>query len=391
MRQLTCREQEKLEAPRIIEALAEYALALWNAGDGKAAFMACEEAVHLLLSHDESDPYWKQLFLAIFEVVWYLSSMTFSGKAPDVLNYQAPRQGLFLGLSHVDTTKFIPAQKAFLRIKMAMFAEGVGKTSNAGKWAVEAFAVADEIAGARTIYPLAWLAIVPAILEHNYTEAAQLALRMADSRSPNVVELEEGGFKETDDRQRMQKFLDSTQKGTVGMRLLAMALVCRLATLQLEGTSREEISVAIESTCKSGQGDSRIESIGDALREVLLEDHEWNELRTRGQRLINTETALGLVYFVGSALKRPLIQALNMQVWLARNAGKWFNPFQSLQREIMWPFFDAYWRDILAKEPEQFRTAEKYTRIQVEAFVPSLDGVKQLHSVYVILSWSVTS
>jgi hypothetical protein len=241
-----------------------------ESGDGESAFVACEEAVRLLLGCQDSDPYWIKLFLAVFGVVWYLSSMAYFRRAPNVRNYEAPKQGRFLGLDDVDTKTFVPAQKAFVRIKMAMFAEGVGKTAAAGKWAVEALGVADEIAGAKTIYSLAWLDIAPEIVQDNYSEAVRMALVMADSRSPGAAALEEDGFKEPGERQRIQELLEDPRKETMGMMLLAVSLVCRLATLQLKGASTEEISTGIESVSSSRSGDLRIEKISKALREALL-------------------------------------------------------------------------------------------------------------------------
>jgi len=113
---------EDLATHRIIEVLEEYA-ALWNADDVETALVACEEAVQLVFTCDESDAYWKKLFLAVFDVIYYLSSMTLFGKPPSFPNYQPPKQGQFLALDSVDPTKFVPAQKAFLKIRMAMFAE----------------------------------------------------------------------------------------------------------------------------------------------------------------------------------------------------------------------------------------------------------------------------
>jgi hypothetical protein len=371
---------ENLEPQRIIEVLAEYALALWKSGDRQNAFVACDEAVHLIFACDESDPYWKNLFLAVFGVTYYLSSMAFNGGPPTVPNYQPPRQGQFLGLNNVDTTNFVPAQKAFVRMKMAMFADAVGQIRQAGQWASDAIAVANEIAGARTIYLLAWLDVVPAILEGNYAEASRMGILMVDSRLPAVAALEAGGFIGSEERERMQTALDDPRKASWGMMYLAMALVCRLATLQIEGTSAEDMAAAIEAVAKSVPGDSRLESIAKALRVALLEDHEWSKLRSRGESLMGTEAAIGLVYFVGSALKRPLAQALSMQVWLAEHTERLFGGFRSLRHAIIWPFYRVFWSHVMSREPEQFRSGAGYTKRQVDAFAAdiSLEGVKRL-------------
>lgn len=368
------------EVNRLIEALAEYALGLWELGDPETAFDACEEAVRLLYQSDEADPYWNKLFLAILELVWYLSSIAFFKKPPDVPNYQPPRQGAFLGLDQIDVRKFLPAQKGFLKMKMAMFAEGIGRTPNAGKWALEALSIADETPGARTIYSLAWLAIVPEILQNDFKKAAQLALLMADSRSPSAAELEQGGYKEPGAKQQMQEFLNSPQKSMTATIFLGLAAACRLATLKLTGATDADISGAIEDIVKSKPEDLRIQNIATALKASFLEEHDWRELRARGRAVINTEAAIGFVYYVGSALKRPLAQALNMQVWLADKGTKLSGGFPSLQSRFLWPFFGAFWSHVVATEAEQFRTAEKYTRSRVDDFAMdvSLHGVKRL-------------
>ena len=375
---------ESLGAHRIIEVLGEYSLALWNAGDAESAFAACEEAVLLLLSCDDSDPYWIKLFLAIFQLVTYLSSMALYGGVPDVPNYQVPEQGWFLGLDmdNFDTNTFAPAQKAFLRIRMAMFAEGIGRTPDAGKWTVEALAAADQTAGARTIDLFAWLDLAPEILKNNYGEAVRMALLMADSRSAAVAALEESGLKDLSKRQQIQESLNDPLNETVALMLLAVALICRLATLQLRGTPTEEISIAIESIRESRPGEARIERIVVAFREGLLEDRGWSELRTSGEQVMSSDAGLGLVYYFASALRRPLAHALTMHVWLAQNTEKMFHGYLSLLRTIILPFFGAFCLDAVRREPEQFRTAEAYTRRRVEAFADdtSLDGVKQLLS-----------
>jgi len=194
---------------------------------------------------------------------------------------------------------------------MAMFAEGIGKTSKAGEWTLEALAIADAIAGARTIYSLAWLGLAPEILQNNYGEAVRVALVMVDSRSPGLAALEEVGFKDPSSRQQIHESLNDPRNETVGLMVLAVALICRLATLQLRGAATEEISSAIESVRESRPGDARVEKIVAALRDTLLEDRGWRELRTSGEQIIGSDAGLGLVYYFGSALKRPLAHALN--------------------------------------------------------------------------------
>jgi hypothetical protein len=69
-----------------------------------------------------------------------------------------------------------------------------------------------------------------------------------------------------------------------------------------------------------------------------------------------------------------------MQMWLAKTLEKLMvGTFLSLGREIIWPFFGAFWLDAASREPEQFRTGESYTRRTIRELsdTRSVDGVKQ--------------
>jgi hypothetical protein len=368
---------------RLIEVLAEYSLALWNANDAEGAFKGCEEAVLLLFACENSDPYWKKLFLALFGTVVYLSNMAYFGRLPNVPKYEPPRQGLFLGLDNIDFKSFTALQTAQIRIRMSLFAEGIGRSADAGRWAKDALAVADQIPAAKGVLSLAWLNIVPAILADNFGEATQAALLMADSRAADEAVLEESGFKERDTRRQIQELSDHPGKERFAMMLLATSVVFRLAVLQLKGYSSEEILSRIEAVAGSKPDDVRIQQISTALREALLEpERRWQDLRARAEELMPSNTGLGLIYYVASALRRPMTQALHVQTWLAEMLEKLTGGFVSLRREIIWPFFGSFWLDAVSKEQEHFRTGENYTRRALGELSrsTSVDDVKQLLS-----------
>jgi len=367
---------EGMGPQRLVESLEEYALALWNAGDRDGSFGACEEGVGLLLENEEQSQSWVKLFIGVFGVATYLSSMASHGRPPDFPNYQAPKQGCFLGMQF-EAKGFVAAQKAFIRMKTTLFAEAVGKIDKVSSWLTEAFRVADEIPGARTIYSLGWMGIAPKIVRTEYGEAVRMALISVNARSPGSAALREAGFAEPEE---IEALMNNSARGIGSLMMLAVGLAFRLALLQVKGAKADEIAAAVDATRNGGSGDSRIADITNALEESFLQGLDWRELRSRGRAAVPDNTGVGLIYYVGSALKRPLEKGLYMQAWLAREMAKFGHVFQSGQTEIIWPFFGAFWLDAVAKESEQFRTSEAYTRGQVEAFIgdSSAAGVKGL-------------
>lgn len=360
---------------RVIESLGEYALALWHSGDRTGAFAACEEAVRRLLECEEPDSSWVKLFIGVFGVATYLSSMASYGRPPDIENYLAPKQGHFLG--QFDAKYFVEAQKAFIRMKVAIFANAVGEMDKVSLWLNEAFAIAGEIPGARSIYALGWLGIAPAIAHGDYGEAVRMALLSADVRFQGDRAAREGGFA---DPERLKETMETPTWAFASSMALSIGLAASVATLRVRGGNDTQIKTIIDAVRVASRGDERIGTVADALSDAFLGGLGWRELRKKGREEIQRSVGVGMVYYVACTLKRPLEQCLYMQAWLEKELGKSASLLRAVRAAIVWPLLRLFWLDALSNESEQFRTSEAYTRRQVEEFArdQSFLGVKRL-------------
>src|SRR5713226_9870084 len=78
--------------------------------------------------------------------------------------------------------------------------------------------------------------------------------------------------------------------------------------------------------------------------------------------------------------KAPVAQSLYLQVSIAQNFEGFFKTCPSLYREIVAPFFVAYWEQTIAESTGLFRTALAYTRRQLQAADGSAKRTRKLLS-----------
>jgi hypothetical protein len=370
---------ENLDVDRVIEALAEHSLALWNSGQREEAFESLAQAATELLNCERVELYWKKLFLVVFHFAVHMSTIVHTGKPPIIANYVAPEQGSFLGLDSVDVNSFNSAQRAFLRIRMAIFAESIGKVRAAGRWADDALRVAAETPDARTIYSFAWLSIAPAMLIDDYDKAVSVTLLMANAPVPEAVALARIGITDSTAQQGVQKIFRDPGKTSIAMLVGPVPIAFHISTLKLQGLAEQEINAKIEHVATL-LSDGGHRNISTALKEAFVEAVSWAELWNRGSQLMSSDTAAGIIYFVGAVMCSPLHDALAIQIWLARHGEKLFEQQQSMQREIIWPFFGAFWNHAVSASALEFRTAESYTRSRIGVASPcsSIAQVKLL-------------
>src|SRR5216683_7641722 len=76
--------------------------------------------------------------------------------------------------------------------------------------------------------------------------------------------------------------------------------------------------------------------------------------------------------------KAPVAQSLSLQVSIAQNFEGFFKACPSLYREIVAPFFAAYWERTIAQTTGEFRTAQAYTPQQLPAADGSAKGTRTL-------------
>src|SRR5262249_38797645 len=131
--------------------------------------------------------------------------MSYFGSTSGISGFIPPTQGFFLAYDATDATKFNPAQRSFIRIRMAMFAEALGRVDSVGEWSDEALKVAASIPDAQTICALAWLSIAPALVRKQYDRAVTAALLMANAVVPSSDALGRIGIEGAENQSRMQQ------------------------------------------------------------------------------------------------------------------------------------------------------------------------------------------
>ena len=68
-----------------------------------------------------------------------------------------------------------------------------------------------------------------------------------------------------------------------------------------------------------------------------------------------TNTVRGLILCIGAMDKAPLSQSLYLQTYIAENLEGFFKTCPSVYREILAPFFVAYWERAIAETTGEFR------------------------------------
>ena len=358
--------RKDLNHDRVIEALAEHAIALWKAGQRDDAFRNMEIAVRDLLAGESESIDWKKLLLAVFHTVVYFSSLAHFGSTSGIVGFVPPTQGRFLALDAVDATKFNPAQKSLIRMRMAMLAEGLGKVKSAGEWSDEALKIAASIPDAQTIYSLAWLSIAPALLEAAYGRAVAAALIMANAAVPETDALGRIGISDSENQSRVQQLYQHPAKAASAMLFLAVPLAFQLSTLKLR---QSDIMAAVDQVAATLPGDVPYTVLNGALQAVFNENIAWQELKRRSDELMSkvNDSGSAFIYLVGASTQCPLRQTVYLHVWLAREVEKLFAINRSVRLKLIYPFFEGFWMNALDASPHQFRTAEAYTRRAVES------------------------
>jgi hypothetical protein len=241
--------------------------------------------------------------------------------------------------------------------------------------------LAAEIPEARTIYALTHLSIAPALLNADYAKVIRLARMMAEADVPKASMLAGVGLRDAGQQLQVQELFSHPATAPMAMLLSAVPLAFRLATLKLQGTSEAVIIRAIDDVSLGLSGSPNQDIIVTALQGALVGDIALSELRRRGNDLVPrlNDTAAGMIYMIGLATRSPLAQALHDQVWLLQNGERLFASMPSIRRELIYPFFVAFWTHAASVETHRFRTAEAYTRRSIESVdVRSIKGVKQL-------------
>jgi hypothetical protein len=119
----------------------------------------------------------------------------------------------------------------------------------------------------------------------------------------------------------------------------------RLTTLKLQGRSTASTATSLAEIESVIRPDLLPENFITELRQALVDEIDWQVLRDEGYRAIEAhEYVRGFTLCIGAADRAPISMSLYLQIYLAENFEKMFQTYRSIYREVVAPFFVAYWK-----------------------------------------------
>ena len=359
-------------------------MALWNSGEGRKSFEAFEQATDRIFAIQSNADGWKGQFARLFAVIAYFSGVAHNGRPQQ--GHIEPKQGLFLSSNDQAYTGYRPEQLAYVCVRLAMFADGVKDVSKAAAWTWKAIERAKQTPAELNVVRLAcWHAMPAALLCDDFARAAQLASLMLGTDVKEVIANAKTSSEidPTGTISRVEAFVASAPHAPEsGLRVIPIVpIVLRLASLQFRGqpaAATAESLAVIESVIPK---DLQPENFVAETRRALGDEADWRFLWNDGCRAIQAhEYIRGCILCIGSMAKAPVTQSLHLQVSIAENLEGFFRPCPSVYREIVAPFFLAYWEQVITQPSGIFRTALTYTQRQMRSTDGSPRGTRKLLS-----------
>ncbi len=378
-----CTETRMFE-PLIIESLAEHGIALSNAGKRAQSLEVFEEATNRVLAIRSDKGSWKGLMARVFGVIAYFSSLAYRGK-PESGQVEI-KQGSFLSSNEEASTAYRTEQLAYVCVRLAMFADGVEDIRKAAAWTWRAIEFAkDDPSVLNVVRACAWHALPAALGSNDFVRAAQLVEFTSSVDGSAMIEAAKAvpavGVTAVQIA-RVQASIDSAPGtlNSVKSALSIVPIVLRLASLQLQGRGVDAIAESLAAIETVIPRTSQTENFVEESKRALFDGTDWETLWKEGGHAINRQDLVrGFILCIGAVCKAtPLSKSLYLQIWLARNLEK-FTTHPSVYREIVAPFFVAYWeRAIESAAPGEFRTALAYSKQQLRSADGSTEGTKKL-------------
>jgi hypothetical protein len=351
-----------LEPIRLVEALGEHSLALWNANRPEDSFAAWEEGVEGLLAARDQQPSWTQRFLAFLHAAGYFSGMSLWGKIrnPD---FAIPRPGLFLALENMPVEKYQPIQDGLLLLRIAMFAEGIANTAASAKWATRAFTEAQRQSGTDLLDAFGWLPIPHLVETEAYDQAIQYGFAFSKRKAPDETSLKTFQLDEPD-RKRVEEIYTEPKILERALLFCLVPIALRLATLRFDRDIAHELA-AVTSAMEqlSPEPNDPWKLAAQFLRTMFSGEKTWGQWHDEiAPFYANNRWALGILASLASVLDSPLLQSLVSQIGLARTLEQVFKISPSIRGKFVAPFFTRYWQSAIVSDFTQFRTSAAYTQ-----------------------------
>ena len=368
----------------LIEALAEHSMALWNNNQRAEAFRALEEAVSKSLETESPADTWKGMFARVFGVAAYYSGVALNGRPQ--AGHVEPTQGLFLGSSSEAPGAFRSTQLPYVCLRLAMYAEGIGDSASAARWALKGMEYAEIHRDALpAVRASQWMGLADSLMRNDFRRVAEIAIAMATIELPTQAHVDSlGQAGEALSTVRSMLEANLTPQARLSVLLLpVISSTLKLALLKLDSAVSPINETVIEDAIQ------QLETIPAAypsaepyiptLLVSLQGDANWEELhRWSVDSAARAEYLCTFVYMIGTILRAPLRESLYAQIWLVREMEKGFRSYQAIIREVAAPFFIRYWERACDRSGFQFSVRPSYARQQVESTERSFPGLRRL-------------
>jgi hypothetical protein len=117
--------------------------------------------------------------------------------------------------------------------------------------------------------------------------------------------------------------------------------------------------------------------VSDLIDRVFSPNPDWNSLYGLVAKYYREgKIGVGMIAMVGCILYSPVRQSLAFQVSFAQTLAKVFPKRSSIWREIVEPFFIAYWRQTASAGDVVFRTSQSYACRRVDDVTQGEQGTR---------------
>ena len=372
----------KLIPSIVVGTLAEHAVTQWRIGERKEALATLCEAVDLLIDIREETTAWKALFYQVFSVLTVYSDVVHNG-TPGTGSVE-PQQGWFCASHENLATGFRPEQVAYICIRVAKFADGIGELKLANQWTWKALSRAEGHAeGWRVVcyfveYGLTW-----ELLENHFERAGKLCVLQI---SPGIEEILA--------KPKPTKAIDAPEDQTIVAEIVAsasvpamslarlktvMPIVFRVATLVVQGSPSSDVEAAIAALERETGTASESEGFAECLRRSFLEPSDGQSLSDEAAATHRAFQYLkSYTLMLGAVLRSPAKQSLYLQVKIMETLSRVFSERSQLHARVIAPFFVEYWNKQAAQVLHPFRTAQSHTLRQLDLSDGTIAGTRKL-------------
>ena len=377
---LSITKEHNFNTFRLVESLAEHAIALWLCGRRSEAFDYWQELTGVLtgVTAEARTNYWQKLLKTCLQVSGYFCSESFVVKKPGTQNMPAPARTLFLGLGDEPEEPIAPIAESLFLLRNAMIGEGLGLTEVAAKCADLALTNAGVKVGAGAIKSFAWLGIPSALLANDLEKVFDLTSSVEAREGMPPEMLSALRVPEGDIEGQLRRKPDPSQSALLAQALGVVPLVFRLAALSLRRDVSKEVEEAI-AFCRQRATSRQQESwhqASEAVRYVFANKETWRDAYSIGESLLaGKEFGLGLIYHLSAAIDAPLGTAVQLQIKIGCLVESFYQSYPSIRSKIIWPTLRELWLEAARSRSIEFRTGQSYTQKQLDTLLADPDNI----------------